>query len=65
MKKSVNAKRRKAVMSRSIKLGHCVCNPRKPCPCDVYNGCQGGSVYHRANSGRASSRVQTTQMKRP
>jgi len=28
--------RRKAVMSRSIKLGHCVCEPKKPCPCDVF-----------------------------
>ncbi len=28
--------RRKAVMARSIKLGHCVCDPRKPCPCDVF-----------------------------
>ncbi len=28
--------RRKSVMSRSIKLGHCVCDPRKPCPCDVF-----------------------------
>lgn len=28
--------RRKAVMTRSIKLGHCVCDPRKPCPCDVF-----------------------------
>ena len=28
--------RRKAVMSRSIKLGHCVCNPKKPCPCETF-----------------------------
>ncbi len=28
--------RRKTVMSRSIKLGHCVCEPSKPCPCDVF-----------------------------
>lgn len=27
--------RRKAVMARSIKLGHCVCDPKKPCPCDL------------------------------
>ena len=38
-----NSSRRKTVMSRSIKLGHCVCNPKKPCPCDIfkeYNVCQ-------------------------
>ncbi len=23
-------------MGRSIRLGHCVCNPRKPCPCDLF-----------------------------
>jgi selenide,water dikinase len=22
-------------MQRSMKLGHCICDPRKPCPCDV------------------------------
>lgn len=27
--------RRKAVMGRSRKLGHCVCNPRQPCPCEA------------------------------
>ncbi len=34
--------RRKAVMSRSRKLGHCVCNPKQPCPCEdliKYNVC--------------------------
>ena len=23
-------------MQRSIKLGHCVCDPKRPCPCDVF-----------------------------
>lgn len=30
-------------MERSIKLGHCICNPKKPCPCDIFrerNVCQ-------------------------
>ncbi len=30
------AEKRKQVMSRSIRLGHCVCDPRKPCPCDLF-----------------------------
>ena len=30
------SEKRKEVMSRSIKLGHCVCDPRKPCPCDIF-----------------------------
>jgi selenide, water dikinase len=25
--------RRRAVMARSRKLGHCICNPKDPCPC--------------------------------
>ena len=28
--------RRKAVMSRSVRLGHCVCNARQSCPCDTF-----------------------------
>jgi len=28
--------RRKRVMARSIALGHCICNPKDPCPCDLF-----------------------------
>ncbi|MBN2593605.1 MAG: selenide, water dikinase SelD [Sedimentisphaerales bacterium] len=28
--------RRKRVMQRSIRLGHCICDHRLPCPCDVF-----------------------------
>jgi len=31
-----SSERRKRVMQRSIKLGHCVCDPKKPCPCDIF-----------------------------
>ena len=27
--------RRKRVMSRSVALGHCVCNPKQSCPCEI------------------------------
>lgn len=23
-------------MQRSMKLGHCICDPRRPCPCDIF-----------------------------
>jgi selenide,water dikinase len=23
-------------MGRSVKLGHCICNPKEPCPCDLF-----------------------------
>ena len=32
----MDLQRRKSVMSRSIKLGHCVCNPKNPCPCETF-----------------------------
>jgi len=28
--------KRKRIMQRSIKLGHCICNPKEPCPCDQF-----------------------------
>ena len=28
--------KRKKVMSRSMRLGHCVCDPKKPCPCPLF-----------------------------
>ncbi|MFC2167952.1 selenide, water dikinase SelD [Acidobacteriota bacterium] len=28
--------KRKRIMQRSIKLGHCVCNPKEPCPCELF-----------------------------
>ena len=35
MQKTDLAKRKK-VMGRSIRLGHCVCDPSRPCPCPVF-----------------------------
>ncbi len=28
--------RRKRVMARSMRLGHCICNAKMPCPCDLF-----------------------------
>ncbi len=33
---AIDMQKRRAVMSRSIRLGHCVCNAKQPCPCDKY-----------------------------
>lgn len=30
---AIDLVRRRAVMERSRKLGHCICNPKHPCPC--------------------------------
>jgi selenide,water dikinase len=32
----VDLAKRKRVMARSMQLGHCICDPKKPCPCDVF-----------------------------
>jgi len=32
----VDLAKRRRIMQRSIKLGHCVCDPKRPCPCDVF-----------------------------
>ncbi len=32
---TVDYSRRRTVMKRSKKLGHCVCNPKQPCPCST------------------------------
>ncbi|MGD2246089.1 MAG: selenide, water dikinase SelD [Candidatus Aminicenantes bacterium] len=31
-----NLEKRKQIMLRSIKLGHCICNPKQSCPCDLF-----------------------------
>ena len=33
---TVNLERRKVVMARSRKLGHCICNPQEGCPCEIF-----------------------------
>jgi selenide,water dikinase len=32
----IDLAKRRRIMQRSQKLGHCVCDPRRPCPCDVF-----------------------------
>jgi selenide,water dikinase len=31
-----NLEKRKRIMKRSIRLGHCICDAKKPCPCDLF-----------------------------
>ncbi len=30
-----NLERRRRVMERSMRIGHCICDPRQSCPCDI------------------------------
>jgi len=61
----VNLERRKAVMSRSMKLGHCVCNPQQPCPCEFFIEqnictCAGEKPPTKAGAVRLTQYVQKT-----
>ena len=33
---TIDKQKRKRIMQRSMKLGHCICDPKKPCPCDMF-----------------------------
>lgn len=33
---SIDAAKRSRVMQRSKKLGHCICDPKRQCPCDLF-----------------------------
>ncbi len=32
----IDLAKRRRIMQRSMKLGHCICDPRRACPCDVF-----------------------------
>ena len=44
--------KRKRVMARSMRLGHCICNAKKSCPCDVFHA-TGHLPLRRRVGGRA------------
>ncbi len=55
--------KRRRVMQRSMKLGHCVCNPRLPCPCDTLRQhdvclCAGERLGQPAAQVRLTQRVE-------
>ncbi|MGC8861857.1 MAG: selenide, water dikinase SelD [Armatimonadota bacterium] len=32
----IDVEKRRRIMQRSVKLGHCICNPRQACPCETF-----------------------------
>ena len=57
--------KRKRIMRRSMALGHCVCNPRKPCPCDTFKEfhvceCAGERMASPAGEIRLTQTVRKT-----
>ena len=33
---AIDKQKRKRIMQRSMKLGHCICDPKKSCPCEMF-----------------------------
>ncbi len=59
----INMERRKRVMQRSIRLGHCICDPKQPCPCPLFKeknvcSCAGERLENPAGAVRLTKLVQ-------
>ncbi|MCX6344402.1 MAG: selenide, water dikinase SelD [Armatimonadetes bacterium] len=59
----IDIEKRKKIMARSIKLGHCICNPKKGCPCDIFKEkdvcpCAGERVENAVEEVRLTSLVE-------
>jgi selenide,water dikinase len=57
--------KRRRIMKRSMALGHCVCNPKKPCPCDTFRDmnvceCAGERIPPRDGPVRLTEHVRNT-----
>lgn len=60
----VDVENRKRVMGRSMQLGHCICDPKKACPCDIFHQddicpCAGERLVPAAGAVRLTSLVQS------
>jgi selenide,water dikinase len=60
-----NLENRKRIMARSMRLGHCICNAKKSCPCDIFQEqdlcpCAGESPAPKAGPVRLMSLVERT-----
>ncbi len=52
----IDLEKRKRVMQRSIRLGHCICDPKKACPCDLFRKenvclCAGETLTRQEQAG--------------
>ena len=59
----INMERRKRVMQRSIRLGHCICDPKQPCPCPLFKAknvcsCAGERLQSPAGAVRLTKLVE-------
>ena len=59
----INLEKRKRVMQRSLRLGHCICDAKKTCPCDLFQAknvclCAGESLEVPAGPVRLTQLVE-------
>jgi selenide,water dikinase len=57
------SEKRKKIMSRSIMLGHCVCDPRKPCPCPNFmdfDVCE--CAGEKLQSAKSAGKIKLTEL---
>ena len=59
----IDLEKRKRIMARSVMLGHCICNPKRSCPCDVFKEkdvcpCAGERVENAVEEVRLTSLVE-------
>lgn len=59
----IDLEKRRRIMARSIKLGHCICNPKQSCPCGLFKSrdvcqCAGERLEDTAESVALTSLVE-------
>ncbi len=59
----IDPEKRRRVMERSMKLGHCICNPKQACPCDLFKEqdvctCAGERPHHLSSEVRLTTLVE-------
>lgn len=59
----IDLEKRRRIMQRSIKLGHCICNPKQGCPCDTFKTkdicpCAGERLDHAVENVLLTSLVE-------
>ena len=61
----IDQDKRRRVMQRSIRLGHCICNPKQPCPCDVFKDQNVCTCAGEALEGPSGTVALTRMVERP
>jgi selenide,water dikinase len=55
----IDLEKRARIMRRSQELGHCICNPKEPCPCEVFLA---DDICHCAGERAEAAPVETVRL---